>query len=124
MVLFFVRHGQSANNALYDTTGGDDGRVMDPELTPAGVQQAARVAETLRCGQPLLRMNGSGGEGFGLTHLYSSLMVRAAHTGQAIAQALGLPLLGWTDLHEGGGISFRTLSPANLPVTPAIRRPN
>ena len=103
MYLFFVRHGQSANNALYETTGGDDGRVMDPELTPAGVVQAARVAEFLRCGQPLLRMNG-GGEGFGVTHLYSSLMVRAAHTGQAIAQVLGLPLLGWTDLHEGGGI--------------------
>jgi 2,3-bisphosphoglycerate-dependent phosphoglycerate mutase len=104
MHLFYIRHGQSANNALYDTTGGDEGRVMDPELTPVGVDQAARVAESLCCGQPLLRTNGTGALGFGVTHLYTSLMVRSVHTGQAIAQALDLPLLGWTDLHEGGGI--------------------
>jgi 2,3-bisphosphoglycerate-dependent phosphoglycerate mutase len=107
MHLYFIRHGQSANNAQYDATGGDDGRVMDPELTPVGVEQAARVAESLRCGQPLLRMNGTGTVGFGVTHLYSSLMVRAVHTSQVIAQALDLPLLGWTDLHEEGGIFLK-----------------
>jgi len=104
MHLFYIRHGQSANNALYDVTGNDEGRVMDPELSQVGVEQAARVAESLRCGQPLLRMNGTGTVGFGVTHLYSSLMARAVHTGQVIARALDLPLLGWTDLHEGGGI--------------------
>lgn len=104
MHLFYIRHGQSANNFLFDTTGGDDGRVMDPELTSLGVAQAARVAESLRCGQPLLRTNGIVNVGYGITHLYSSLMVRAAHTGQVIAQVIDLPLRGWTDLHEGGGI--------------------
>ena len=104
MHLFYIRHGQSANNALFDLTGGDDGRVMDPELSLVGVEQAARVAESLRCGQPLLRVNGTDAAGFGVTHLYTSLMVRAVHTGQVIARALNLPLLGWTDLHEGGGI--------------------
>ena len=104
MHLFYIRHGQSANNALYDATNSDAGRVMDPELTPMGVEQAARVAESLRCGQPLLQVSGAGTVGFGITHLYSSLMVRSVHTGQTIAQALDLPLLGWTDLHEGGGI--------------------
>ena len=104
MHLFYIRHGQSANNALYDTTNSDHGRVMDPELTPVGMEQAARVAESLRCGQSLLPMDGTGAEGFGITHLYSSLMLRAVHTARMIAQALDLPLLGWTDLHEGGGI--------------------
>jgi 2,3-bisphosphoglycerate-dependent phosphoglycerate mutase len=104
MHLFYVRHGQSANNALFDATGGDDGRVMDPELTPLGVEQAERVAQAMRGGQPLLHMDGTGMAGFGVTHLYTSLMVRSVHTGQVIAQALDLPLLGWTDLHEGGGI--------------------
>jgi 2,3-bisphosphoglycerate-dependent phosphoglycerate mutase len=104
MHLFYIRHGQSANNAMYEATGTDEGRVMDPELTPVGVRQAARVAESLRCGQPLLRLDGTGSVGFGVTHLYTSLMVRSVHTGQAIARALDLPLLGWTDLHEGGGI--------------------
>jgi len=104
MHLFYIRHGQSANNALYDATDSDAGRVMDPELTPMGAEQAARVAESLRCGQARLPMDGTCAEGFGITHLYSSLMVRSVHTAQVIAQALDLPLLGWTDLHEGGGI--------------------
>lgn len=120
MLLFYIRHGQSANNALYDATGNDIDRVCDPELTSAGVAQAARVAEALKCGRPLVRSNGDetagalkqrplspsprGVRGFGITHLYCSLMVRAVHTGQAIAQSIGLPLLGWTELHEGGGI--------------------
>lgn len=104
MILFYIRHGQSANNAKFDATLSDEGRVMDPELTPAGVKQAACVSELMRCGSIRLNLNGADGEGFGITHLYTSLMVRAVHTGQAIAQALDLPLLGWTDLHEGGGI--------------------
>jgi broad specificity phosphatase PhoE len=30
--------------------------------------------------------------------------VRAVHTGTIVAQALGLPLAGWLDWHEGGGV--------------------
>lgn len=104
MFLYYVRHGQSANNALYDETGSDVDRVLDPELTPVGVRQAACVAEALRSGHPLVQSRGDEPAGFGVTHVYCSLMVRAVHTGQAIAHSLGLPLLGWTDLHEGGGI--------------------
>lgn len=104
MLLYYIRHGQSANNALFDATGTDTDRVLDPELTLIGIQQAARVAEALRCGQPLHHSNAEELGGFGVTHVYSSLMVRALLTGQAIARALNLPLLGWTELHEGGGI--------------------
>jgi 2,3-bisphosphoglycerate-dependent phosphoglycerate mutase len=104
MFLFFIRHGQSANNALYDETFSDIDRVSDPELTPTGLLQAARVAETLRTGEPLTNARATGHLGFGVTHLYSSLMVRAVHTGQFISKTLGLPLNGWTDIHEGGGI--------------------
>jgi 2,3-bisphosphoglycerate-dependent phosphoglycerate mutase len=104
MLLYFIRHGQSANNRLYDLTNDDIGRVCDPELTEAGVKQAARVAEALRNGQPLFRSNAEEIPGFGVTHLYCSLMLRAVNTGQAIAHSLNLPLVGWTDLHEGGGM--------------------
>lgn len=45
MHLFFIRHGQSANNDLWDRTGGNRGRVEDPELTPAGFQQARLLAD-------------------------------------------------------------------------------
>ena len=103
MILFYVRHGQSANNALFDATGSETDRVKDPELTPNGLLQGSCVAELLRSGYPLTRTTPSE-PGFGVTHLYCSLMLRAVHTGQFIARALGLPLTGWTDLHEGGGI--------------------
>ncbi|MEJ2747563.1 MAG: histidine phosphatase family protein, partial [Anaerolineae bacterium] len=43
-------------------------------------------------------------DGFGLTHLYCSLMERAILTGTYIAQATGLPLVGLVDIHEWGGI--------------------
>jgi broad specificity phosphatase PhoE len=45
MQLYFIRHGQSANNRLWDTTSSDEGRVEDPELTDAGQQQAKLVAQ-------------------------------------------------------------------------------
>ena len=104
MILYYVRHGQSANNALFAATQTDRNRVMDPELTELGVLQAARVAGALCCGHPLIRARDQGFPGFGVTHVYSSLMMRAIHTAQPIARALGLPVLGWTDIHEGGGI--------------------
>ena len=104
MILYYVRHGQSANNAMFDQTGSDQNRVQDPELTETGLRQAERVAGLLASGQPLERSRPEGARGFGITHLYSSLMVRAVNTAQPIAQALDLPIRGWKDLHEGGGI--------------------
>lgn len=107
MQLYYIRHAQSQNNALYDQSGSYSGRNEDPELTPLGLQQAQLLAQFLAG-----RQNGGApdggdlqnGRGFGLTHLYTSPMVRAAQTGTLVSQALGLPLEAWPDLHEGGGI--------------------
>jgi 2,3-bisphosphoglycerate-dependent phosphoglycerate mutase len=44
--------------------------------------------------------------GFGLTHLYTSLMVRSVATGTVVARALGLPLVAWPEIHETGGIHW------------------
>jgi 2,3-bisphosphoglycerate-dependent phosphoglycerate mutase len=103
--LYFIRHAQTANNKLYEEKGSWDGRDSDPELTQLGHEQARRLAEHLACA------NGEAPErdfinrrGFGLTHLYSSLMVRALATGTYLAAALNLPLLVWEDLHEIGGV--------------------
>jgi 2,3-bisphosphoglycerate-dependent phosphoglycerate mutase len=104
MILYYVRHGQSANNALYAATQSDKDRVMDPELTEMGVKQAERVAQMICAGHPRIRPYGVEPADFGVTHVYTSLMVRAVHTAQPIARALNLPLLGWKDIHEGGGI--------------------
>jgi len=107
MQLYFIRHGQSENNALYDLTGSNKGRNADPGLTAAGRQQAALLAQFLRQSNPEAPIIGRDAQnvaGFGLTHLYTSLMTRSVATGSVVAEALGLPLEAWEDLHEGGGI--------------------
>ena len=46
--------------------------------------------------------------GFGFTHIYTSLMERAATTAAPIARALGtVPFSAWTEIHEEGGIYAR-----------------
>ena len=107
MQLYFIRHGQSANNLLWDQTGSSKGRSVDAELTQTGRQQAELVAQFLRRpSQPgaAPRNDVYNAAGPGITHLYTSLMVRAVATGSVIAQALDLPLVAWEDLHEVGGI--------------------
>ncbi len=107
MNLYFVRHGQSANNAVWDATGNSNSRVEDPELTEIGRRQAQSVAQFLAqagAGAPANAHDPHNRRGFGITHVYTSLMTRAAATGYAIAGALGLPLIAWEDWHEAGGI--------------------
>lgn len=99
MHLYIIRHGQSTNNHLLATTGAEDGRSFDPELTDLGRQQAGLLAQYLGTWKdaPDLFYHP-------LTHLYCSPMIRAVDTGLPVAHALGLPLTAWKDLHEGGGL--------------------
>jgi 2,3-bisphosphoglycerate-dependent phosphoglycerate mutase len=92
MQFYFIRHGQSENNALWECTDYARVRIEDPGLTEVGRQQAEFVAQFL------------GRADSTLTHLYSSLMLRAVATGAIIAKRLDLPLVAWEDLHERGGI--------------------
>jgi 2,3-bisphosphoglycerate-dependent phosphoglycerate mutase len=110
MQLYFIRHGQSENNALWMRTGSHEGRSEDPGLTEVGRQQSELLAQFLRRADPNLATNGSDIQnvaGFGITHLYTSLMVRAVETGTIIARALDLPMVAWVALHEYGGIYLR-----------------
>ena len=131
MQLYFVRHAQSANNRLYDETGTWNGRDADPELTELGHRQAQLLAEHVACrpGEVPARDYVNRG-GFGITHVYSSLMVRALATGHYLAAALSLPLVIWVDLHELGGIFViesetgeRTGQPGKTPAELAARFP-
>ena len=113
MQLYLIRHAQSANNDLYVRTGASEGRSADPPLTDLGHRQSELLARFLA--QPQQDPDGDPAHavaftarhnrhGFGLTHLYCSLMTRAIQTGSAIATETGLPMDGLIDVHERGGI--------------------
>jgi 2,3-bisphosphoglycerate-dependent phosphoglycerate mutase len=113
MHLYLIRHAQSANNDLYTRTGGSAGRHADPPLTELGHRQAQLLANFLAYAPPERGQDDPPvGEydarhnrrGFALTHLYCSLMTRAIQTGGYIAEATGLPLVGWPEIHERGGL--------------------
>ncbi len=107
MQLIFIRHGQSANNKLWDDTGASVGRSDDPRLTPVGVLQAtltgrALAASASTLGGPDGRMLNV--DGFQLTHLYCSMHHRTLHTASLIAAETGLDPVAWHDIHEESGI--------------------
>ncbi|MCB8982200.1 MAG: histidine phosphatase family protein [Ardenticatenaceae bacterium] len=107
MQLYIIRHAQSVNNALWAETGGPDGRLPDPPLTELGEQQAQRLAQHLTTGCTDLAFDYEGGQhrvSYDITHLYSSLMLRAVQTGHYLAEALDIPLHIWEIIHEWGGI--------------------
>lgn len=116
MQLYLIRHAQSENNALWESGDYNLARSMDPELTALGRRQAKALARFLA--QDDAGADGAedpqNRQGFKLTRLYSSLMVRAVATGSAIADALGLPLIGWPDWHEGGGIYLEDMETGDL----------
>jgi 2,3-bisphosphoglycerate-dependent phosphoglycerate mutase len=87
-----IRHGQSTNNLLWETTGSEAGRHPDTPLTEIGHRQAALLAEHVHAVLP-----------WRVDALYTSLMARAVQTAAPIAAALDLPLIGRTDLYEVGG---------------------
>jgi 2,3-bisphosphoglycerate-dependent phosphoglycerate mutase len=107
MQLYMIRHAQSHNNAKFLSTGSSKYRDPDPELTEIGKKQIEYLASFLRGEDKVEKALGRDPHdlmGFNITHLYCSLMVRAVETGMAIANALGLPLMAWRDIHETGGI--------------------
>ncbi len=109
MQLYFIRHAQSTNNLLYEQVGYyADGRHEDPELTALGKKQIEIVAQFVAAGRGATPTTRDAWvqniDGFGLTHVYSSLMVRAMDTADAIASALGLTPVARDDLHEVGGV--------------------
>jgi 2,3-bisphosphoglycerate-dependent phosphoglycerate mutase len=106
MQFYYVRHAQSENNLLWATDGPRADRSQDPELTQTGEAQAEQLAHFLSRGPgaPPDAYDPHNLEGFGITHLYCSLMIRAVVTGTYVAEALGIPLVARCDLHETGGI--------------------
>ena len=133
MELYFIRHGQSVNNANWDNS--DYQESPDPTLTENGHEQARLLAEFLKKNQTVTNeevWNPQNRYGFGLTHIYTSLMERAAFTAAPLAQALEIPLIAWKEIHEEGGIysrddkrstqQSRPVDRSNLPILPGRPR--
>jgi broad specificity phosphatase PhoE len=79
--LYLARHGQSLSNAVRRFQGA-----QDVALSELGRRQAAALAASLRRRR--------------LAHVYASPLVRARHTAEMVAEALGLPLTLVDDLRE------------------------
>ena len=108
MQLYFIRHGQSINNVNWNNP--DYVENPDPYLTEIGLEQAQVLAAYLKERHPITNTstwNNQNQFGFGFTHIYTSLMERAANTAVPTARALGIPLTAWVDIHEEGGIYAR-----------------
>ncbi len=107
MRLFFIRHGQSENNALWANTQSSLDRVSDPRLTATGKKQVKAAAAYL-----IKLLNPDNGDSADPSFvfqgkeilLYCSLMERAIESGLIIANKLSLPLRGHLDIHENGGL--------------------
>lgn len=109
MELYIIRHGQSTNNVsmLRDP---NDRQYADPPLTELGHQQAQAVAEYV--GNHLNvdvwvekpPESRETMQGFGITRLYCSPMLRALQTCLPISQAIGIQPEVMVDIHEHGGM--------------------
>ena len=108
MELYIIRHAESENNALWAATMGDEGRTANPLITEKGHQQAKLLADFLADGnserEPNFYARRHNRHGFHLTHLYTSLMLRAIATATYVSDRTGLPLHTWADIHERGGL--------------------
>lgn len=109
MRLYLIRHSESANNALLSGTGNESDRTPDPEITQRGQHQGRHLAEHLHDSQAESRRKPasapSGDEfGFGVNHLYCSLMTRSILTADYIAQRTGLRAVAHPEIFERGGL--------------------
>lgn len=109
MQLYFIRHGQSINNANSENKIYTEH--SDPFLTEIGIQQAECLADYLKENQLVTNTedwNNQNQFGFGLTQIYTSLMERAVHTAAPTVRALGnVPFTAWVEIHEQGGMYVR-----------------
>jgi len=107
MQLYFIRHGQSVNNAGWGDPNYKES--PDPILTEIGIEQAKLLANFLEINQQITKVdvwNIQNRYGFGITYIYASLMERAVHTASYLENRLKVPFEAW-EVHESGGIFGR-----------------
>lgn len=114
--VYLLRHGQSLNNQLLDSSFSSfaSGRDPDAGLTQLGEEQAAALASHLCARQHLLDPP--------ITMLYTSPMTRALATAVIIGSALNLRPVVWGSVHELGGC-FQLIVNATGAVTGTLGLP-
>lgn len=104
MKLYFIRHGQSYNNARPNP---ETPRHADPSLTDIGFQQSQLIAQHLATQPDLFYWKHpvpTENDSYNISHIIVSSMWRAMQTTAPIAAALNLQPHIWDDIHEQGGI--------------------
>ena len=146
MILYLIRHGQSANNLLAEEVRREFGefgpeahdaymrqRVAEPPLTETGEAQAEELGAYLRDVRPKHRagyedppdeesVQMGAGNWLGITHLYCSPMLRTLQTARPVAKALSLSPSVWLDIHEHGGVFERAGAEAEAVGFPGLCR--
>lgn len=105
--LYLIRHAQSANNEIWDGSDHHPERHPDPEITSLGHRQAETLGRHLAHPHAEPRQHPfqpAEESGFGLTHVYCSLMTRSILTADYIAGACGLGLQALPDIFERHGV--------------------
>jgi broad specificity phosphatase PhoE len=107
--LLIIRHAESTNNRIAEATAYEEfvaTRTYDPEITERGHEQAKALARHLAesTQREFARTQPVYPQGYGITRLVASPMIRTLLTATPVAHALGLPLEVWTDIFEQGGL--------------------
>ena len=107
MRLYFIRHAESANNAVYGTEREIEGHAPDPEITDTGHRQGRLLGQHLADKNTEPRQHPSRSAAtnhYGLTHIYCSLMTRSLLTAQYISRSCGVAVSSLPDLFERKGL--------------------
>ena len=104
MLLYYIRHAQSNNNALYSETGSFSGRSEDAPLSATGKKQLPYLAAFMQKELQEVQTDGNDIQRNVPITLYCSLMERTVATASAVAETCQLPLYGYKDIHEVGGV--------------------
>lgn len=123
--VIFVRHGQSANNALAGPLGAQSGRVPDPALTASGAAEAAAVgayvSKHLKAKGAADSDEDAGSSTPPVARLYASGFRRAMETAQPISDALELPIRVWPEICEVGA-AYENLEDGTTKGSPGMSR--
>jgi broad specificity phosphatase PhoE len=109
MNLFLIRHAESVNNRIAESTDYANfiaTRSFDPEITDTGEKQAEALAAHIASSNhpEFIRKGHAQPQGYGITRMVVSPMLRTLQTAAPTAATLGLPLEVWPDIHEQGGL--------------------